>query len=206
MAATSHRLDLMFLARALLGLVLLCGLSAVVVAVTPLSVTTHPLDDKGTIPDLPPGLYDITLHKADIADGAWVYIEGAVTDPKGTYELGFGDSLWYETGRDSDGPWSEGDYSYTAAVKLPRPGPHTLTFTVQVGRDKGYDPTTYTNKSFTVTVSRYWAAPPPLLAMAFGALVLALFVFHRHGRREMKRLARGRAGPYPRWQDGSDGS
>jgi len=111
----------------------------------------------------PNTVFDVRVHKT-VPMMRWAYVGGNVLDAEQEYLFGFGDELWAERGRDSDGRWVERKYSYDVNITLPRAGKYYLEAEVQVGfRQKDKYPV-------TITVARKKGSWVPLAWL--GALAL----------------------------------
>lgn len=72
-------------------------------------------------------VYEISIV-ASLPAQSWSFIEGEVLDQDKEYLFSFGKELWYETGRDADGAWSENKNHYSIRVTFPQPGTYYLNF------------------------------------------------------------------------------
>lgn len=65
---------------------------------------------------------------ANLSVNSWTFLEGEVLDQQREYLFSFGKELWYETGYDSDGSWSEAENNYELDVTFPDVGTYFLKF------------------------------------------------------------------------------
>ena len=66
-----------------------------------------------------------------VGDRHWSAIQAEVVDAKDNYLFAFSEELWFETGRDPDGPWQEGKRSYAISVTFPEPGNYFINFSAK---------------------------------------------------------------------------
>lgn len=74
-----------------------------------------------------------------VANGHWSAIEAEVVDAKDQYLFAFSEELWFETGRDSEGPWQEGKRNYDISVTFPKPGNYFINFSSENSRSSSVD-------------------------------------------------------------------
>lgn len=65
---------------------------------------------------------------ASIPVQTWAFVEGEVLNQNKEYLFAFGKELWSETGRDSEGRWSEKKIDYKIKVTFPEPGEYFFNF------------------------------------------------------------------------------
>ncbi|MEW8625620.1 MAG: hypothetical protein AB2551_07705 [Candidatus Thiodiazotropha sp.] len=122
----------------------------------------------------------VTQH---VGDRHWSAIEAEVVDEKGNYLFAFSDELWFETGRDSDGPWQEGKNKYDISVTFPRPGNYFIHFSSENSRSSSVgDINVKANKKLGSSVAHLW-----LGAISF-VIGVALFYFSGGFTRWFERL------------------
>lgn len=61
----------------------------------------------------------------------WSAVDVDVLDAQGNYLFAFGDELWHEAGRDSDGRWEEAKSDYSLSMTLPEAGEYFLRVVAQ---------------------------------------------------------------------------
>ena len=59
---------------------------------------------------------------------SWSFVEGQVLDGNKNDLFAFGEELWHEQGRDSDGYWREAEDQFTLDITLPKRGQYYLAF------------------------------------------------------------------------------
>ncbi|MFT7222833.1 MAG: hypothetical protein ACI82Z_000364 [Cellvibrionaceae bacterium] len=64
----------------------------------------------------------------NVGNRSWSAIEAKVVDAKDNYLFAFSEELWFETGRDAEGPWQEGKTNYDISVTFPKPGNYFINF------------------------------------------------------------------------------
>lgn len=74
-------------------------------------------------------LLNVTVAQR-LATDSWSFPELQLLDADKEYLFSFGDELWYETGRDSDGPWVEHHTTYGLDVRVPEPGIYHLAMQI----------------------------------------------------------------------------
>ncbi len=79
--------------------------------------------------DKPYTTYEIET-KTTLAANTWTFVEVVVEDRFGEYLYSFGQELWHETGRDSDGPWRETRHNFESNLTFPEAGEFYLSFMV----------------------------------------------------------------------------
>ena len=82
-------------------------------------------------------VYQISVHKPFGRANQWSFIAGEVLNEKKEYLFGFGQELWQESGRDSDGFWTEAKSNYDMKITLQK-GPYFLNFESENSMSKGY--------------------------------------------------------------------
>jgi len=65
---------------------------------------------------------------ASLPNQSWSVIEGEVLNEEKEYLFSFAKELWYETGSDSDGYWSENKNNYKMKITFPKTGKYYLNF------------------------------------------------------------------------------
>lgn len=88
--------------------------------------------------DRPGETFEVTVRTA-IPQNRWAFVEVEVLDQFEEYLYSFGQELWHETGRDSDGPWREQRNNFETKITFPEPGYYYLNFWTQANYDKTYD-------------------------------------------------------------------
>jgi hypothetical protein len=61
----------------------------------------------------------------------WSFITGELLDSNKRYLTGFGDELWYEEGRDSEGRWVESDRNFEDKLTIRKRGQYYFKFNVE---------------------------------------------------------------------------
>lgn len=74
--------------------------------------------------------YEI-VSNVSVPTNRWNFIEIEVLDMNDEYLYSFGQELWHETGRDSDGFWREQRGDFETRITFPEPGFYYLNFWVQ---------------------------------------------------------------------------
>jgi len=74
----------------------------------------------------------ITLTDYNLTN-RWTYVETNVVNEQNVVITSFGGKFFQESGRDSEGPWSESATLSDVKITLPKPGNYYLKFTVQSG-------------------------------------------------------------------------
>lgn len=108
--------------------------------------------------------YAITLA-ASLPVNTWSFVEGEVLDGEKEYLFSFGKELWHETGRDSDGQWTESDNSYMMKITLPEPGTYYLRFKTQGSYDIA---------ALRVVINKRNGSSLPHMVLGFFALAIGL--------------------------------
>jgi len=80
--------------------------------------------------------YEVTL-KNYVALNKWSHIEVEVLDANKNYLFGFGDDMWHESGRDSDGAWVESKTDYSMDITFKEPGEYYLNVGSERNDGKG---------------------------------------------------------------------
>lgn len=70
-------------------------------------------------------VYNIGIHQ-NMRSHYWSAVEGEVVDEDWNFLVSFSDELWYETGYDSEGAWSEGKLKYDISITFPKPGKYFI--------------------------------------------------------------------------------
>ena len=131
-------------------------------------------------------ILSVEVHQPFRTDG-WSYLEAEVQDPEGEYLFGFGDELWAESGRDSDGAWHEEKTDYDVDLTIPQAGTYYLAFsgsdsthpqgTQQVGVSPG-QPNWSPGGDFAVKVVQRHGSWVPFLPPGIIALLLGPILFY----------------------------
>ena len=82
-------------------------------------------------------VYQINVHYPFRGTNQWRFISGEVLNEKKEYLFGFGQELWKESGRDSDGAWTESKTNYDMKITLQK-GTYYLGFESETSVPKGY--------------------------------------------------------------------
>jgi len=106
---------------------------------------------------------------------SWAFIEGEVLDRNKEYLYSFGKELWYESGYDSEGSWTENNNAYSIDMTFPKAG----TYYFRIKSEANKMPS---GISVMVTKSRGSALPH----FWFGVLTLliAIVLNQLHTRRQ----------------------
>jgi len=76
---------------------------------------------------------DIEVHQTLQKEG-WAFVSGELLNADEETLFGFGDELWWETGRDSEGySWNESVRSYGLKITVPEAGQFFFDFSVEAG-------------------------------------------------------------------------
>lgn len=75
---------------------------------------------------------ELVVVDGSVKEG-WSYVETELLDAKGTSLMSFGGEKYHETGRDSDGPWSEAVRDNDIRLTIPDPGTYFLRVRVEGG-------------------------------------------------------------------------
>lgn len=119
----------------------------------------------------PGEVFEINV-RANLPDNHWSFIEVELLDGNEEYLYSFGQELWRESGRDSDGNWSESRRDFETKLTFPVTGFYYLNFIVESKSNK--DP-----KSINVTVIKrkgsdiphFWAA---MLSLITGLILVEI--------------------------------
>lgn len=111
--------------------------------------------------------YEITVM-ASLELQSYSFVEAQVLDANKEYLFSFGEELWYEQGRDSDGYWKEGNHGYSMDITFPKPGSYYLLFDVEK--------TPKTPKVLTVKVAKKRGSSVPHAALSLICLLLGLLL------------------------------
>ncbi len=100
----------------------------------------------------------------------WRYVGVDVLDSKQDYLFGFGDELWSETGRDSDGQWTERKKDFDMDITIPNPG----TYYLEVSSESN----SRMNPAVNVVVSEVAGSAFPFIVLGILALLYpAILIF-----------------------------
>lgn len=119
--------------------------------------------------------------KAPLPDQSWTFVEAELLDDDKDYIFSFGNELWRESGRDSDGPWSETDDSLSMKLTIPDPGQYYLNIKTQG---------TVTPESLHVRVVRRLGSSIPHFAFGVLALLIAFVLNEIKNRTTIRAIAR----------------
>lgn len=72
-------------------------------------------------------IVEITIAQ-QVSDRHWSTVIAEVMDEDHNYLFSFSEELWYETGRDAEGPWSEGRTNSNISVTFPESGNYFINF------------------------------------------------------------------------------
>ncbi|TDF37213.1 hypothetical protein EYS14_13725 [Alteromonadaceae bacterium M269] len=72
--------------------------------------------------------------KGSLPDNHWTFVEVELLDGNEEYLYSFGQELWRESGRDSDGKWSEAKRDFETKITFPVTGFYYLNFIVESKR------------------------------------------------------------------------
>ncbi len=119
----------------------------------------------------PGEVFEINV-RANLPDNHWSFIEVELLDGNEEYLYSFGQELWRESGRDSDGNWSESRRDFETKLTFPVTGFYYLNFIVESKSSK--DP-----KSINVNVIKrkgsdiphFWAA---MLSLITGLILVEI--------------------------------
>ena len=112
--------------------------------------------------------YQIQVYSDHMPSSSWSYIQGEVLDVNKEYLFSFGSEMYHETGRDSDGPWTEKITNYRMKITFPEKGTYYLHFVQENNYGK--------NKSVNVAVSKMRGSALPHLWFAIFAVILAVIL------------------------------
>ncbi len=123
----------------------------------------------------------------------WSYIEGELLDSEQEGLFSFGDEVWYETGRDSDGPWSERDNEFDLKITIPTAGTYFLAFTVDSGLTAFINPPPTPDEylsDITVRIHTKSGSTVPFFAAGILGLILGFVMHEMATGAVLRRLAR----------------
>ncbi len=106
---------------------------------------------------------------------SWAYIEADLLDSKKTTLFSFGGNYWHESGRDSDGSWSEAITDQDIRVTVPKPGYYYLRFRVEGGAKNSSRSHDLTGQAKIKVKVRHIKGSHGLLVI-FGAIFLVIGV------------------------------
>lgn len=66
--------------------------------------------------------------RSGVPANRWAFIETEIVDQNEEYLYSFGQELWHETGRDSDGAWRERRSNFDTNITFPQPGLYYINF------------------------------------------------------------------------------
>jgi hypothetical protein len=78
-----------------------------------------------------PGEVFEVIVRANLPDNHWSFIEVELLDNNEEYLYSFGQELWRESGRDSDGNWSESKRDFDTKLTFPVTGYYYLNFIIE---------------------------------------------------------------------------
>ena len=128
---------------------------------------------------------EVTISTNLLQSQSWAYIQGEVQDASGEYLFSFGDELWYETGRDSDGAWTDHKRKYEIDITFPDAGIYYLQFSSESGSTR---PSTAQNNPlnrFSVLVRSKIGSTIPHLIYGIIVLLIGLGVQYISRRQEI---------------------
>jgi len=99
--------------------------------------------------------------------GQWSSVTGNVLDQDKNYLFGFGEELWAESGRDSEGTWAESKNSYKMKMTLQK-GTYYFEFESERSRN--------VSGNITILVHRKRGSPLPFLIAGIIALIIGVVV------------------------------
>ncbi len=135
----------------------------------------------------PRTVYEITL-RTQLPRQSWQFIEAELLDAKKEYLFSFSKELYRESGRDSEGSWSETVNSLDMKLTVPAPGQYYLRFKVDGGELRGKTATDLaTRTKLTVTVARKLGSSIPHLWVGLIVLIIGL-VLNEIGNLTITRL------------------
>lgn len=116
------------------------------------------------IVETPGEVYEVTISSR-VDENTWSFYEVEVLDEKDNYLFSFGEELWHETGRDSDGSWREKYERFDTKMTFPEPGIYKLNFLVTSKRKNSVKRATvvFTKRNGS-SIAHFWFAV--LLAIA----------------------------------------
>jgi len=79
-------------------------------------------------------VYEIVIRARGIPLQAWTFVEVEVLDANKEYLFSFGEELWHEAGRDSDGRWEEEKNDYSMKATFPTRGTFYLATKLEGNR------------------------------------------------------------------------
>ena len=106
---------------------------------------------------------------ASLPNQSWSVIEGEVLNEEKEYLYSFAKELWYETGRDSDGYWSDNNNNYKMKMTFPDAGKYYLTFKTESNNMP---------QQATVTVSKKRGSSLPHLWFGIICILAGLFMYN----------------------------
>ncbi|MDD9900659.1 MAG: hypothetical protein OXT65_06745 [Alphaproteobacteria bacterium] len=120
-------------------------------------------------------VYDIRVRYNRLTVGSWANVEGSVLDENKNYLFGFGKELYYETGHDSDGKWTEHVKKYDLPVTFPEKGTYYIRMAVESGRGFGagsVETAATPSNAMTITVARQRGSSLPHMLAGILAFVI----------------------------------
>lgn len=91
----------------------------------------QPANQIGPIIVEKPGETFEVFVRSRVPANRWAFVETEIVDQYEQYLYSFGQELWHETGRDSDGAWRERRSSFESNITFPEPGIYYLNFWTQ---------------------------------------------------------------------------
>lgn len=108
-----------------------------------------------------------------VGDRHWSAIDAEVVDAKGNYLFAFSEELWFETGRDSEGPWKEGKRNYDLSLTFPEPGNYFINFNSENSRNSSVgDIRVEARKKLGSSIAHFWIG---FISFIIGVSILFYF-------------------------------
>lgn len=83
----------------------------------------------------PGTVYDVEVS-ASLPSNHWSFVEVVVTDSYDDYMYSFGQELWHESGKDSEGHWTEKRTEFESSLTFPQTGEFYLNFVTNSKRNR----------------------------------------------------------------------
>lgn len=110
----------------------------------------------------------VSLKQNLASNGAYNYVTAELLDNKKEYVFGFGDEFSFETGRDSDGQWTEQKNKFSVKLTIPKAGKYYFKFSTESNID--------TDKTIKVNVSTQKGSTLPHTLLGIFLLICAVLV------------------------------
>jgi len=113
----------------------------------------------------------------------WASIEASILDSRQKRLFSFGDEVFAESGRDSEGSWSESKTTFDMKVTIPDPGTYFINIGVTAGRvGQKADPAISSQARSRVVVAIQRGSSIPHLVVGILALIIGLILNEMQNR------------------------